>query len=66
MYTYQGHEWAAMAENIVRGSWCPTCNGQAKHLTLRDMQTTAAAYGGICLSTEYLGMRVDMYIYMYK
>jgi len=50
-----GHEWEAVAENIVKGCWCGACQGQARRLTLEDMHATAKSLGGLCLSPEYLG-----------
>ena len=55
-----GHEWKARAGSLVNGTWCRECwieslRGQSPaRLTIRDMQQTAAARGGACLSEFYV------------
>lgn len=53
----QGHEWEADPAYVRLGHWCAVCGGVAR-LTLADLQATAAARGGSCLSTEALGALV--------
>lgn len=48
-----GHEWSAIAESILRGSWCPTCAGQRK-ITLEEMKSICEKRGGKFLSSEYI------------
>jgi hypothetical protein len=56
-----GHRWTARARNVAKKHWwCPQCAALARHdargrLTLADMEHTAAAKGGQCLSEAYLG-----------
>jgi hypothetical protein len=48
-----GHEWDAVASNVInQNSWCPKCAGKAR-LTLDDLRKIAASRGGKCLSTVY-------------
>ena len=47
-----GHRWEAQASNVVaRGSWCPKCSRRKAGLNRKDMEATAAYFGG-----EYLGI----------
>lgn len=63
MVTWQcaeGHTWTSKAVNVVRrGHWCRRCAAkerlQRRQLTIQDMQDTARAFGGSCLSDEYKG-----------
>lgn len=61
-----GHRWTARARNVAKNQWwCPQCAAHSRHdakgrLTLADMQVTAAAKGGQCLSEEYLGSAVKL------
>lgn len=48
-----GHKWPAIAESILRGSWCPTCAGQRK-ITLEELREICQKKGGKLLSTEYI------------
>jgi len=62
----EGHRWTARARNVAKNRWwCPRCAALLRHdkkgrLTLADMQTTASAKGGRCLSPEYLGSAVKL------
>lgn len=55
-----GHEWEALPNNVLGGQWCPTCAIEARigvswtKLTLADVQETARARGGECISDEYI------------
>lgn len=49
-----GHEFKAVAADIRKGSWCPTCAGRGK--TTAHMHAMAAAKGGEFLSPAYAGM----------
>ena len=58
----QGHEWAALAERVLRlGAWCRRCSDAARGARavsqdgLQRLQALAAERGGECLSTEYKG-----------
>jgi hypothetical protein len=47
-----GHEWAALSDNVKsKGSWCPYCVEKGK-VTLEMAQADAATKGGRCLATE--------------
>jgi len=48
-----GHKWPAIAESILRGSWCPTCGGQ-REITLEELQEICQKKGGKFLSTNYI------------
>ncbi|WP_027803839.1 hypothetical protein [Paraburkholderia dilworthii] len=48
----QGHEWDAKPMHIRLGTWCPKCGRQSRMLKM-DIQATAQARGGTCLSTHY-------------
>ncbi len=57
------HEFS-MTPNALTNHWCPVCGaggvgvGRSRPtLGLEDMQTTAEARGGKCLSPEYFGVR---------
>ena len=49
-----GHEWEARGSNVLRGVWCPLCQGRGK--SIGSLQELAYARGGRCLSGEYKGM----------
>jgi hypothetical protein len=49
----QGHKWEAPPDRIKQGAWCLYCAGKAKK-TIEEMQDTAAARGGKCLSDGYV------------
>ena len=55
-----GHEFSMMPGAVIN-HWCPVCGvgvGRSRPtLTLEDMQATAEARGGKCLSPEYFGVR---------
>ena len=48
----EGHRWWGAANNVVFGTWCPTC---AKNIpmTLEDAKAVAISNGGVCLSKTY-------------
>ncbi len=50
-----GHTWQTTFDNIRRGHWCPRCAVKASSLEMADIQKSAKAKGGKCLSTEYMG-----------
>jgi hypothetical protein len=60
----QGHEWEALASNVVRGNWCPKCagikGGEARRGSIVEYQTIAQSRGGQCLSTEYRNKEVKL------
>lgn len=59
----RGHEWEAVGSGVLRGSWCLQCSLIERSHAYRDreglarLQTLAAAKGGECLATEYLGQK---------
>lgn len=55
----EGHQWDATANNIKRGSWCPTCALNAKG-NIEDMHALAAKNGGLCLSKTYLNNTLNL------
>jgi hypothetical protein len=56
----ENHEWVANLDNIKnKGSWCPNCAGMTKH-TIEDCHDQAKTKGGLCLSTEYVNIKVNM------
>ena len=52
----KGHEWEALPDNVIHGSWCPECAG-VRLLTLEKMQALAEDRGGVCLSKKYTGVK---------
>lgn len=51
----RGHRWQATPHKVlIDGTGCPLCAG--KHKTIQDMAELARERGGVCLSSEYLGM----------
>jgi len=50
----QGHRWEAVPASVKHRSWCPVCAVKNRCRTLEDMQATARARGGKCLSTQYI------------
>ena len=59
-----GHTWEATSDQVLnRGSWCPECARTTRSWskrTLKDLQEHAAARGGKCLATEYVGVRAKV------
>jgi hypothetical protein len=58
-----GHEWEATPGSIVQGSWCWVCGhvtSSTAPLTIEDMQATAAARGGLCLSATYVNTQTPL------
>ena len=55
------HEWETQASVILGGHWCPKCQSlrlaSRYAVSLGEVQSTAAARGGACLSTDYLNNR---------
>jgi len=53
----ENHEWETQASVILGGHWFPKCQklrlGETFALNLGDIQRTAAARGGVCLSSYY-------------
>lgn len=59
----KGHSWLAVICNRSKGSGCPICNRARPTLrkgTIAEMERTANAKGGKCLSSEYLGKHVKL------
>lgn len=60
----EGHQWLAEPAEVFRGHWCPKCADWAtysrKRLSIEDMQQTATARGGLCLSKEYHGNKTAL------
>src|SRR5262249_20914258 len=58
------HVWSARPNAVVQGSWCRRCAAargmNSAPLSLEDMQETAEARGGRCLSTAYAGAHVKL------
>lgn len=56
-----GHCWAASADSIKQGSWCPFCaterGRQARMLGIGACRESARERGGECLSTRYDGTK---------
>jgi hypothetical protein len=53
-----GHQWPAIAESVLRGSWCPTCAGQRK-TTIEELQSICENKGGKLLSTNYVNQHTN-------
>lgn len=53
----KGHKWSAPFDRIKRGVWCLECAkenfGATLKLTLQEIQETARARGGVCLTKVY-------------
>ena len=53
----EGHEWNAIPQSVLRGSWCEICAkrrvGRQKAHTIEMMHKIAAERGGKCLSQIY-------------
>ncbi|MDY0061002.1 MAG: hypothetical protein RBU45_14420 [Myxococcota bacterium] len=57
----KGHEWEAVPSSVRYGTWCPVCShGHPGRHTIEGMHALAAAFGGKCLSAEYVNMRVPL------
>ena len=56
----RGHEWAAVGNLVLGGTWCGRCANLAKRRTLEQMQAVARERGGRCLSTAYLGNQIKL------
>ncbi len=58
------HVWKASSNRIRNGTWCPRCarkqNGEAKRLTLEEMQDIALQRNGRCLSKQYVSATTKM------
>ncbi|MCG2720071.1 MAG: hypothetical protein L6266_05090, partial [Nanoarchaeota archaeon] len=54
-----GYEWKALPSNIKRGSWCPSCVGQARS-TLKDIKKLAKKKKIKCLSKKYINAKTKM------
>ena len=55
----KGHSWEATPNSILRGRWCPTCDG-SKRFTIEEMKQIASERGGWCLSDEYLDFSTNL------
>ena len=47
----KGHRWSSVFQNILKGFWCPICDG--RRITLADCHRTAHKHGGRCLPLVY-------------
>ena len=57
----KGHEWAAVANSIRSGTWCPHCAGKRGSISLLDEAVSVAtSRRGRCLSEEFLGDSVKL------
>jgi hypothetical protein len=60
----EGHRFRSICDNVQRGSWCPVCSrpkkGKHRRLSLVDMESLAAQYGGRCLSPTYGGSSIPL------
>ena len=56
----QGHEWHAMGNFLMHGTWCRLCSQAARRGRIEDMQAIAQARGGRCLSTVFLNERIKL------
>ena len=51
----KGHEWEAIPDSVLRGTWCAACHGRmSPPEMLRRMRAAAREKGGRCLATEYV------------
>ena len=56
----KGHQWNARASVVHAGiSWCPECHGGVR-LSMDEMHSMAAKFGGKCLSTHYQNVHTDL------
>lgn len=59
----QGHEWSALAQEVMRRTWCPECARLRKVEAYRNqnglerLRQKAGEQGGECLAEIYLGVR---------
>lgn len=56
----RGHEWAAVGNLVLGGTWCGRCANLAKRRTLEQMQAIGRERGGRCLSTAYLENQIKL------
>lgn len=60
----EGHEWAAIPENVKGGHWCLICGnkkqGRKKAKTIEEIRLLAQARGGECLSAEYANSQTKL------
>ena len=53
-----GHQWKAIPNSVVRGSWCPMCGRERistkQRSNIEAMQKLAEQRGGWCLSEHYV------------
>jgi hypothetical protein len=52
----EGHRWSALAHNVLRGSWCPSCARRVR-ASLEEMHRIASSRRGGGLSESYLNGR---------
>ena len=56
-----GHIWEAVPSSIKQGVWCPICakinRGEARKLTIEEMQSIAEKRKGKCLSKKYINSK---------
>jgi len=50
---HNGHDFQAAWDNVQRGHWCPIC-GNARQLSIKEMQEHARRKGGKCISKKYI------------
>lgn len=56
----KGHEWSALGNLVLRGTWCMQCSNQAKRGTIERMQEVARERGGRCLSETYVSSKTRL------
>ena len=55
----KGHEWEATPSAVKSGGWCHKCGGSSP-LDIHQMQKAAEAFGGRCLSTNYVNSKTHL------
>ena len=55
----RGHEWEAIPNSVLEGSWCPYCAGTALH-SIEEMRKLATKRGGMCISDKYVNNRIKL------
>ncbi|CAK0789306.1 unnamed protein product [Prorocentrum cordatum] len=49
----KGHQWHARLNNVLKGTWCPSCSVARRRLSIEDAKAEAVRRGGACLSSYY-------------
>jgi predicted nucleic acid-binding Zn-ribbon protein len=60
-----GHEWEAIPNNVIRGSWCPRCGikkqkAQTNKYSIEYCKRIAIEHNGLCLSDIYINPDAHM------